>query len=69
MVFFEAIPGHDPPVWRENGATNEGIVYSPHWYDLKAIFSKVRWILFMFYESFINLSSRLMALLHMTCKD
>ena len=41
MVFFEAIPGHDPPVWRENGDINDGIVYAPHWYDLKAIFSKV----------------------------
>ena len=40
IVFFEPIPGSDPPDW--NGSTDhKGLVYAPHWYDLKAIFSKV----------------------------
>ena len=39
-VFFEPIPGSDPPVWLEKEQIKQGLVYAPHWYDLKAIFSK-----------------------------
>ncbi len=39
-VFFEPIPGTDPPVWLEKEQVKQGLVYAPHWYDLKAIFSK-----------------------------
>jgi hypothetical protein len=41
LIFFEPIPGQDPPVWEGDEHLKEGLVYAPHWYDLKSIFSKV----------------------------
>lgn len=40
IVLFEPIPGSDPPDWK-GSEDNHGLVYAPHWYDLKSVFSKV----------------------------
>ncbi|KAI8849561.1 glycoside hydrolase superfamily [Chytridium lagenaria] len=40
LVFFEPIPNEDPPVFNEIDATMQNVVYAPHWYDLKTLFSK-----------------------------
>ena len=45
LIFFEPIPGHDPPQWTEEDKLTKNVVYSPHWYDLNAIFSKVSFYL------------------------
>lgn len=41
LTFFEPIPAHDPPVWTDSDDIKDGLVYAPHWYDLKSVFSKV----------------------------
>lgn len=38
LIFFEPIPNEDPPIIQDE---SQYLVYSPHWYDLKALFSKV----------------------------
>jgi hypothetical protein len=39
--FFEPIPNEDPPRM-DHEALQNTVVYAPHWYDLKALFTKVR---------------------------
>jgi hypothetical protein len=56
LLFFEPIPGTDPPFWKEEERT--GLVYAPHWYDLKAIFSKV--FFFIFYIKILLIKSSLL---------
>ena len=41
VVFFEPIPGSDPPNWGNKQQSGNNIMYAPHWYDLKSVFSKV----------------------------
>ncbi|KAJ1557683.1 hypothetical protein HK096_005898, partial [Nowakowskiella sp. JEL0078] len=38
LVFFEPVPNEEPPMMNPKKA--KSLVYSPHWYDLKALFSK-----------------------------
>ena len=40
VVLFEPIPNEDPPIVGHDVYKNK-IVYAPHWYDLKALFTKV----------------------------
>ncbi|KAI9333829.1 glycoside hydrolase superfamily [Obelidium mucronatum] len=40
LVFFEPIPNEDPPILNEADRGQPNLVYSPHWYDLKALWSK-----------------------------
>ncbi|KAJ3030404.1 UNVERIFIED_CONTAM: hypothetical protein HDU68_009218 [Siphonaria sp. JEL0065] len=40
LVFFEPIPNEDPPILNELDRVYPNLVYSPHWYDLKALWSK-----------------------------
>ncbi|KAI9101783.1 glycoside hydrolase superfamily [Phlyctochytrium arcticum] len=39
FIFFEPIPNENPPEFAQKEA-DPYLVYSPHWYDLKALFSK-----------------------------
>ncbi|KAJ3077099.1 hypothetical protein HDU98_008534 [Podochytrium sp. JEL0797] len=40
LMFFEPIPNEEPPILTESDRTQPNLVYSPHWYDLKALWSK-----------------------------
>ncbi|KAJ3101376.1 hypothetical protein HDU96_009999, partial [Phlyctochytrium bullatum] len=40
MVFVEPIPNEDPPQFTESDRRIPNLVYAPHWYDLKTLFSK-----------------------------
>ncbi|KAJ3207820.1 hypothetical protein HDU67_007205 [Dinochytrium kinnereticum] len=40
IVFFEPIPNEDPPVFDNVDLKMKNVVYAPHWYDLKTLFSK-----------------------------
>ncbi|GES78881.1 glycoside hydrolase family 5 protein [Rhizophagus clarus] len=39
FVFVEPLPNEPPPIWTPNDHHNN-IIYAPHWYDLKALFTK-----------------------------
>ncbi|KAJ3189218.1 hypothetical protein HDU85_002843 [Gaertneriomyces sp. JEL0708] len=39
LIFFEPIPNEDPPVLPP-ADDDPQLIYSPHWYDLKALFNK-----------------------------
>ncbi|KAJ3105467.1 hypothetical protein HDU97_008083 [Phlyctochytrium planicorne] len=40
LVFFEPLPNEDPPVFSPSDHSIANLVYAPHWYDLKTLFSK-----------------------------
>ncbi|ORY39013.1 glycoside hydrolase [Rhizoclosmatium globosum] len=40
LVFFEPIPNEDPPTLTDTDRNEQGYVYAPHWYDLKALLTK-----------------------------
>lgn len=39
LIFFEPIPNEDPPLFGDSDAI-DNLVYAPHWYDLKTMFTK-----------------------------